>query len=102
LIVNNAKTQETNINPFLIKIIAKSYHWNKLIEEGKAESSRDIQRLEGHNNNNYVKEILRLKFLAPVIVEAILNGTQPIDLTADKLRKIKTFDWKEQKRLLNF
>jgi hypothetical protein len=49
-----------------------------------------------------VKELLRLKFLAPDIVEAILNGAQPIDLTADKLRKLKTVDWREQKRILNF
>ncbi|OGI00332.1 MAG: hypothetical protein A2Y25_01745 [Candidatus Melainabacteria bacterium GWF2_37_15] len=102
LIVNNSENKEININPFLIKIIAKSYYWNKLIEEGKAESSRDIQRLEGHNNNNYVKEILRLKFLAPEIVESILNGTQPKDLTTDRLRKIRTLDWQEQKRILNF
>ena len=102
LIVNNAESKEVNINPFLVKIIAKSYYWNKLIDEGKAQSSRDIQRLEGHNNNNYVKEILRLKFLAPEIVEAILNGKQPRDLTADKLRKIKTIDWQEQMKILNF
>ncbi len=102
LIVNNGENKEININPFLIKIIAKCYYWNKLIEEGKAESSRDIQRMENHNNNNYVKELLRLKFLAPEIVEAILNGTQPKDLTADRLRKIRTIDWQEQKRILNF
>ena len=102
LIVNNAKRKEVNINPFLVKIIAKSHYWNKLFDEGKAESSRDIQKLEGHNNNNYVKEILRLKFLAPEIVEAILNGTQPRDLTADKLRKIKTIDWQEQRKILNY
>lgn len=102
LIVNNVESKEVNINPFLVKIIAKSHYWNKLIEEGKAEGSRDIQKLEGHNNNNYVKEILRLKFLAPKIVEAILNRTQPRDLTADKLRKIKTIDWQEQIKILNF
>jgi len=49
-----------------------------------------------------IKEVLRLKFLAPDIVETILNGTQPKDLTADKLRKIKTLDWQEQKKQLNF
>jgi hypothetical protein len=102
LIFNNGVNKEVNINPFLVKVIAKSYYWNKLINEGKANGSNDIQKMENHNNNNYVKELLRLKFLAPDIVEAILNGTQPIDLTADKLRKLKTVDWQEQKRILNF
>ena len=76
--------------------------FSKLIEEGKAQSSIDIQKIEKHNNSNYIKEVLRLKFLAPDIVETILNGTQPKDLTADKLRKIKTLDWQEQKKQLNF
>lgn len=102
LIINNVQSKEVNINPFLVKAIAKSYYWNKLIDEGKAQSSIDIQRMENHNNSSYIKEVLRLKFLAPDIVESILNGTQPVDLTADKLKRIKTFDWKEQKRLLNF
>ena len=102
LVTNNFENKEVNINPFLIKIITQSYYWNKLIEEGKAQSSVDIQKMENHNNNSYVKEILRLKFLAPDIVEAILNGTQPRDLTADKLRKIKTIDWQEQRKILNF
>jgi len=102
LVVNNAEKKEVNINPFLVKIIAKSYYWNKLINEGKARGSNDIRKMENHNNNNYVKEILRLKFLAPSIIESILNGTQPIDLTADKLRKLKTIDWQEQKKILNF
>ena len=41
LIVNNIKNQEADINPFLVKIIAKSYYWNKLIDDGKVKSSRD-------------------------------------------------------------
>jgi len=102
LVVNNAEKKEVNINPFLVKIIAKSYYWNKLINEGKARGSNDIRKMDNDNNNNYVKEILRLKFLAPSIIESILNGTQPIDLTADKLRKLKTIDWQEQKKILNF
>lgn len=67
MIVNNGENKEVNINPFLVKVIAKAYYWNKLINEGKARGSNDIQKMENHNNNNYVKEILRLKFLAPDI-----------------------------------
>ena len=102
LIVNNPASQEVNVNPFLVKIIAKSYYWNKLIAEGKARYIKDIQKMENYTNHNYIKELLRLKFLAPDIVEKILNGTQPKDLTADKLRKIKTLDWQEQRKILNF
>lgn len=60
LIVNNGENKEVNINPFLVKIIAKNYYWNKLIEEGKAESSRDIQKIENLSDNDYIKKALGL------------------------------------------
>jgi site-specific DNA recombinase len=55
-----------------------------------------------------LKEIVRahrpLAFLAPEIVEAVVTGTQPADLTATKLvRRIDlALDWKAQKRQLGF
>lgn len=58
--------------------------------------------MEKHNNNNYVLELLRLRFLAPSIVESILNGTQPKDLTTEKIRRLKTLDWQEQRKILHF
>jgi len=48
--------------------------------------------------------VLPLAFLAPDIVEAILTGAQPADLTATKLvRRIDlALDWTVQKRQLGF
>ncbi len=45
-----------------------------------------------------------LAFLAPDIVEAILAGTQPVDLTAETLIKHTELPqaWAEQKALLGF
>jgi len=102
MIVNNAQSKEVNINPFLVKIIAKSYHWNKLIDEGKAQHSKDIQKMENLSDNDYIKKALGLRILSPKIVEAILNGHQPEDLTVQKLLNVKTLDWQEQERILNF
>ncbi len=102
LVVNNSENKEININPFLVKIIAKSYYWNKLIYEGKARHSKDIQKIENLTDKDYIKEALRLRILSPRIIEAILNGYQPADLTVQKLLKIKALDWQEQERQLNF
>jgi len=102
LIVNNAESKEVNMNPLLIKIIAKSYYWNKLIEEGKAKDNRDIQKFEKLSDNNYIKRALTLRILSPRIVEAILNGKQPADLTVQKLLQVKTLSWQEQEKQLNF
>ncbi len=102
LIVNNSKDKEININPFLVKMIAKSYYWNKLLDEGKAQHSIDIQKIENLTDNDYIKKALGLRILSPKIVEAILNGYQPEDLTVKKLLQVKTLDWQEQERQLNF
>jgi len=44
------------------------------------------------------------EFLAPDIIEDIIAGRQPADLTADKLIKTNplSLDWSEQKRKLGF
>ena len=102
LIFNNGENKEVNINPFLVKIIIKSYYWNKLILDGIFQSAADICRMEKIIDYDYIKDALSLRILSPKIVESILYGTQPTDWTIQKLLKIKTLDWQEQERLLNF
>jgi len=53
------------------------------------------------NDNTYIKDVLRLRFLSPDITEKILNGTQPPEMSIQKLININTFDWTEQRKLLN-
>ncbi len=45
-----------------------------------------------------------LGLLAPDIVEAILAGRQPIELTAKRLKRIRDLpvSWAEQRRVLGF
>lgn len=87
-------------NQHMIKVLVKSHYWNELLLTGVAKTSHDIQKLEGLNDNSYLKQVLGLRFLAPEITEAILNGTQPRDLTMAKLFSLKTLDWQEQKMAL--
>lgn len=101
VIISESSHKEPNINPQLIKAIARSHYWNNLLYSGKAKSIPDIQKLENFNDGSYIAEILKLKFLAPDITESILNGTQPIDLNIKKLRRIKTLDWEEQRKFIN-
>ena len=100
LIISDNEAMQSNPNPQLIKAIAKSFYWNELILSGKAKSSTDIQKMEDLKTNTYVKKVLRLRFLAPKIIENILNGTQSRDLTIEKLFKVKSLDWREQSKLL--
>jgi hypothetical protein len=43
-----------------------------------------------------------LAWLAPDIVEAILNGEEPAGLTLAQLHAVKTPDWQAQRRQLGF
>ena len=52
----------------------------------------------------YVARLIPLAFLAPDIVEKILSGAQPVDLTTDELTKRihLPLDWAEQRGALGF
>ena len=100
LIIRNDKAEVPHINETLVKAIVKSFYWHNLLLEGKVRNTRDIQKLENMKDNSYIKQVLNLRFLSPRITEAILNGTQPRELTVTKLFNIKTLNWNEQEKLI--
>ena len=52
--------------------------------------------------SSYASRVVRLNFLAPKVVEALVTGKQPIDLDAKKLLDLRDLplSWKEQEKLL--
>ena len=47
--------------------------------------------------------MLPLAFLAPDIVEAVLDGQHPVELTAVRLKRVRLpLAWPEQRRVLGF
>lgn len=85
LIINADEKNAASPNPFLVRAIVKSHYWNNLLLEGQVKNVADILKLEGLNDKSYVRDILRLKFIPPMLTEQILNGTQPANLTVKKL-----------------
>ena len=53
-------------------------------------------------DERYVAQIFHAAFLAPGIVDAILDGQQPVGITMEKLRKRPAVDWQEQRMQLGF
>ena len=53
---------------------------------------------------SYFTRLVRLSYLAPDITQAILDGRQPSDLTADKLlaHSRLPLPWQDQRTLLGF
>ena len=50
----------------------------------------------------YVSRLIRLTFLAPDIVEAILGGRQPGDLELQRMLANLPLSWAEQRRRYGF
>ena len=85
----------------MIKTLARGFRWRALIDSGKYATVEDLGRRE-QISPSYVGRVVRLTFLAPDIVEAILSGTQPRLLDTKSLLKPFPAEWNAQKRHFGF
>ncbi len=81
----------------MVKAIARAFRWREMLESGAYATISEIAAAE-KINETYVGRVLRLTLLAPDIVEAILNGRQPADVTLAVLMKPFAVEWTEQRR----
>ncbi len=84
ILILNAKEYNTpEPNPYLVNAIVKSFYYHKQIQSGK--TIEDLQTEEGLKDSKYIRNILNLKYISPVLTEQILTGTQPKDLSLQTL-----------------
>jgi site-specific DNA recombinase len=85
----------------LTTLIAKAHQWLRALLDRTAHSITELAAQE-NGDRNEISRYLPLAFLAPDIVEKILEGTQPADLTVEKLRRLGAlpYQWDEQRALL--
>jgi site-specific DNA recombinase len=95
-----AGTTPPRPNPTLVKALARAHSWVARLLSGEASSIRAIAQAE-RLSGRYVARIMPLAFIAPDITEAILEGSQPQDLTL-KLCQGLPLAWPEQRRTLGF
>jgi len=90
-------------DPALVKAIGRAQRGVDDLASGRAASFAEVAQADGVTDR-YVSHLMPLAFVAPDIVEAILEGRQPADLTAERL--IKRLDlllaWADQRALLGF
>jgi hypothetical protein len=91
--------REATIDNTMIKVIARGFRWQQLLYDGTYTSIEDLAAAE-KINPSYVSRILRLAYLSPIVVQAILDGKHPAWLTMRHLLKPLPSDWAEQERLL--
>lgn len=81
--------------------LARAFRWKELLESGRFRSITALAktfRVDG----SYVGRILRMTLLAPDIVEMIVNGTAPEELSLKKLTETFPMEWKEQRKMFYF
>jgi site-specific DNA recombinase len=84
-----------------LKALARGRTWYEWILAGEvSDASAIAQKLS--LNERYVRRVLECAFLAPDIVEAILDGRQPSDLTFGKLTHRLPLSWIDRRRHLGF
>ncbi len=76
--------------------VARAHHWKRLIDSGKFASISELALAIGMNVS-YAARIYRLTYLAPDIIEAILDGREPDGLSMRVLEHVKTVVWEEQR-----
>jgi hypothetical protein len=86
----------------MIKAFAKAYKWKNMLKEDEIGSLAQIAVKE-NITGAYVSKVFNLNFIAPEIVEKILNGEQPRDLKLQDMLVGKfPLLWQEQKELWGF
>jgi hypothetical protein len=90
-----ARQATTTADPALLKALARAFRWKRMLEDGRYASVSDIARAE-KLDRTYVGDVLRLTLLAPVIVEAIVEGRQPEEMTLPVLMKPFPVVWERE------
>lgn len=87
----------------LIALISRAHVWFEDLKFGRASSIEDIATAENRSASD-VSRYLPLAFLAPDIVESILKGSQPTDLTVHRIKHLPAMplSWEDQRIQLGF
>ena len=83
------------IDNAMVKASARAFRWQKLLENGTHATIAEIAAAE-EINESYMGRVLRLTLLAPDIVEEILGGRQPAEMTLAVLVRPFAVGWREQ------
>lgn len=84
-----------HVDNAMVKAIARAFRWQHMLESGEVATIQDLAAAE-KINSSYVSRVLRLTLLAPEIVESILDGQQPAEMTLAMMMKPFPNGWREQ------
>ncbi|MCU1224671.1 MAG: hypothetical protein JWQ42_2764 [Edaphobacter sp.] len=95
IVISAGLFNESRAVPSLLRAVARSRDWADLIVSGKARTVDDIVKYSGLTRP-YIRRILRCAALSPQVLDGILHGRHPVDLTVVGLTDHLSMDWNEQ------
>jgi site-specific DNA recombinase len=101
IIPGRRESAPRRINHALVLAIARAKTWMQDLRSGKYENTIEIAQ-QFKLNNAHVRRVIRFGYLAPDIVEAIVEGRQPRSLTVKQLLKGIPCAWPEQRAAFGF
>jgi hypothetical protein len=75
-------------DPVLVKLVANAHQWWEDLVTGRYPTTRALAQAYG-TDERYVARVVQLAFLAPPIIDVIVTGQQPIELTTQRLVKLR-------------
>lgn len=102
-LVVQGEANDASPDPSLIRLLIRAFTIRDRLDQDPKLSMNRIAEAEDVVPS-YVTRLLRLTWLAPDIVAAIVDGRQPIGLTANRLMGDTRLplEWKDQRELLGF
>jgi hypothetical protein len=102
LIIANGAERE--INQGILELIKEAFAIRNQLLSGSDDSIEAMSARLGMNKGR-LSSLVRLSYLAPEIVSALVAGPHPIELTPTRLLRLSRdlpHDWAEQRRFLGF
>ena len=81
--------------------MVRAFQWKEELLAGRVPTIKALAQREGLARS-YVMRVLRLSFLAPDVIDAILNGWQPCGFTLEPFRRPIPLEWAAQRKLFGF
>src|ERR1700720_2224327 len=103
MVINGTDPFAAKPDARLIKLLLRARRFNATLAQGEGVPFAALADREGVSRS-YFTRLVRHSYLAPDIIQAILDGRQPPDLTAEKLLEHSRLPlaWHDQRTVLGF
>jgi site-specific DNA recombinase len=95
ILPGNSGTKPRRIDHELIRALARARSWMGMLQQGEFADTAEIAQRH-RLSEPHVRRLLRFAYLAPDIVEAVVEGRQPRTLTVKLLLRGIPLDWADQ------